>query len=122
MAAENTIAGVSVIFGLPETDIRNQNITRGQAQDKTWKVYKHAASDKPFTISLHGLTTSVKNSLFTALEADADGLIAIHPPAHVDLGSGVGVEVNAQWIDDTLEFSKSNHDFWSGELHFIYVS
>ena len=114
-----TIFGVTCTFGLPENDTRQQNVSLGQAQDLTWKFLRYAASTRYISIPLHGLTTTVKESLISALEADADHNVVIDPDAHVDLGGGLGVAVNAQWIDPAFEFTKNNHESWSGVLNFV---
>jgi hypothetical protein len=117
-----TIAGVTLTFALPENDTRRQNTTLGQAQDLTWKFFKHGASDRMISIPLHGLTTTVKDSLATALEADADGNVTIAPDSHVDLGAGAGTSITGQWIDPVFEFAKNIHDSWSGVLNFVRTS
>ena len=117
-----TIAAVTVTFALPENDTREQNVSLGHAQDLTWKYLKYAASTRRITIPLNGLTTTVKDALATALEADADGCVTIDPDSHVNLGAGAGTAITAQWIDKAFEFTKTNHDSWSGVLNFIRVT
>jgi len=117
-----TIAGVTVTFALPENDTRNQNVIVGEAEDGSNKYFKHRASDKIIVIPIRGLTTTTKESLLDALEADADRVITIVPDSHVDLGNGVGTSITAFWLDTDLDFRKTRHDFWEGSLTFKYVS
>jgi hypothetical protein len=72
-----SIAGVTVTFGLPENDTRQQNASFGQAQDLTWKYVNYGASNRIISIPLHGLTTTIKDALATALEAQKAGTIAV---------------------------------------------
>jgi hypothetical protein len=118
-----TIFGVSgITAGLPENDTRDQNRSLGQAQDGSWKCLKFGSSKKTIIIPLHNLSTTLKNSLITALEADSDAQGTITPDANIDLGNGVGTAITAQWIDPEFNFTKSNHDSWSGSLTFVYVA
>ena len=117
-----TIFGVTVTFALPENDTRQQNTSLGQAQDLTWKFLKFASSNRKIAIPLKGLTTVIKESLATALEADADGNGTIAPDSNIDLGAGAGTSITAQWIDPSFDFTKDNHDSWSGVLNFVKTS
>ena len=115
------IAGQTVTFALPENDTRAQNVSVGQAADGSFKFYKFRASDRIISIPLRGLTTSLKDSLASALEADADYTVAIAPDSHVDLGGGAGVSINAKWIDKQFNAIKERHNFWSVTLNFVRV-
>lgn len=117
-----TIAGVTVTFGLPENDGRRQLRSLGQASDGSFKFLKIGASERIISIPLNNLTTSVKNSLITALEADANYIVTIAPDSHVDLGAGSGTSITAQWIDNEWSFVKNTHDSWSGILNFVRVT
>ena len=116
-----TIAAITVNFALPENDERRQNVTIGQSQDGTFKFYKYRTSDRIIVIPLRGLTTAIKDSLISALEADADYTVTIDPDAPVDLGAGSGTAVTAKW-DGVWNFTKTTHDFWQGQLRFTRVS
>jgi hypothetical protein len=117
-----TIAGVTVTFALPENDTRQLSVSMGQSQDLSWQYKKIANPTRIIRIPLRGLTTTIKDNLITALLADADGNVSIDPDAHVNLGNGAGTAVNAQWVDQTVDFKKTTHDFWEGELTFVYIS
>ena len=116
-----TIAGVTVTFGLPEDDTREQNDVIARASDGTFKYYKYRTSDRLLSIPISGLTTTQKSALIDALEADADKTVAIDPDAHVDLGGGAGTAINAKWLDPVARFVKGQHEFWSGVLNFARV-
>lgn len=117
-----TIAGVTVTFALPENDTRQQLVTVGQSQDLSWKMFKYGVSNKIISIPIRGLTTTTKESLLDALEADANYQVTIAPDSQVDLGNGAGTSITAQWIDGVVDFKKTNHNFWEGVLNFVYIS
>ncbi len=73
----STIAGITVTFGLPENDTRQQNASLGQAQDLTWKYFNYGASSRVISIPLHGLTTVIKDALATALESQKANAITL---------------------------------------------
>jgi len=73
----SSIAGVTLTFGLPENDTRQQNASLGQAQDLTWKYFNFATSSRLISIPLHGLTTTVKDALATALESQKANAITL---------------------------------------------
>ena len=117
-----TIAGVDVgAFSLPENDTRRQQRTLGEAWDGSFQFYKFGSSRRVITIPLRHKTTTVKDSLATALEADANYQVSIDPDSHVDLGGGAGTAITAQWIDTEFNAVKVNHDAWDIQLNFIKV-
>ena len=114
-----TIAGVTTPeFSLPENDTRQQNVTIGKAVDGTFKRLKYRTSDRTTTITLKKMSTAVKDSLGAALEADVDGSVSIAPSAHIDLGSGAGTTITAQWLDPVFDARKTSHEFWTVTLNF----
>ena len=116
------IAGVDIgAFALPENDTRQQQVTLGEAWDNSFQFYKFGASRRVITIPLRNKTTAVKNSLATALEADANYQVTIDPDSHIDLGAGAGTAITAQWIDSEFNAVKTNHDAWSITLNFVRV-
>jgi hypothetical protein len=72
-----TICAQTVTFALPENDTRQQNISLGQAQDLSFKYLKYASSSRILSIPLHGLTTTVKDALATALESQKAGTVSL---------------------------------------------
>jgi hypothetical protein len=118
-----TIAGVDVgAFALPQEDRRKQNISLGQAADGTFSKRVLRAPDEMFRIILKGKSTSTKNSLRTALEADADGNVSIDPDSGTDLGGGDGTAVNAQWVDPEFVAVKDNYESWTITMNFVRIS
>lgn len=107
---------------MPENDTREQLVTTGQAQDLSWKMFKYGVSNKVISIPLKSLTTTTKESLLDALEADANYQVTIAPDSHVDLGNGAGTSIVAMWVDKIPNFIKNTHNSWDGVLNFIYIS
>ena len=117
-----TIAGVEVGgFALPENDSRQQNVSIGQAADATFQFRKFRTSDRLITIILKRKSTTIKDNLGTALEADADYNVSIDPDSPVDLGGGAGVAINAQWVDKQFNAVKVTHDAWDITLNFVRI-
>jgi hypothetical protein len=115
-----TIFGVDCgAWALPENDSRQQNDSLGQAASGSVKCYKFRASDRIATIILKGKSTTVKNNLGAALEADADRVGQLVPESWIDAGGGVGVTVNAAWLDKTFGAVKDKHEFWNIQMNFL---
>jgi hypothetical protein len=117
-----TIAGVDCgAWGLPENDSRTQNDSLGQSASGSVKYLKFRASDRMLTIILTGKSTTVKNNLAAALEADADRIVSLVPESWIDAGGGVGTTVNAAWIDKQFNAVKDKHEFWNITLNFLVI-
>ena len=116
------IAGVDVGFAsLPEEDDRQQRRTLGEAWDGSFQFYKFGSSRRVIPIILRRKTTTLKNSLATALEADANYQVTLDPDSHVDLGGGAGTAITGQWIDERFHAVKVGHDAWDIQLNFVKV-
>jgi hypothetical protein len=109
-------------WALPENDTRRQNVSVGQSASGAVKFYKFRTSDRLFTITLKRKSTSIKDALCTALEADADYKVEVHPADHIDCGGGAGVAIYAEWLDPEFRAVKVSHDAWDITLNFLYVS
>ena len=117
-----TIAGVETgAWSIHNPDNRQQNKSIGQSASGTVKHIKFRASDRMLTITLSKKSTTIKNSLITALEADADGNVELHPADHVDCGGGAGVAVNAQWMDKAFNAVPVKFDAWDIVLNFLVI-
>lgn len=108
-------------WALPENDTRQQNVSIGQAADGTFHFRKFRASDRIITIILKSKSDTIKDALVTALEADANYNVPLHPDGHIDLGGGDGVEINAQWIDKQFNAVKTKNEAWDITLNFVRV-
>ena len=116
------IAGVDVGFAsLPENDTRQQRVTLGEAWDGSFQFYKFGSSRRVIPIILRRKTTTLKNSLATALEADANYQVTLDPDSHVDLGAGAGTAITGQWIDAEFNATKVDHDAWDIQMNFVKV-
>jgi hypothetical protein len=119
-----TIAGVSVgSFSLPENPRKSRFVSLGIPADSssTPKYLRLGNSRNYFTISLKAKSTSVKDALIAALEADSNNVVSIDPDAGVDLGGGDGVAVNAFLMDSEYLPSKTNYEVWNIVLEFLKV-
>lgn len=114
-----TIAGQEVgAMALPEEDGRRLNRSVGITASGSVKIKKFRDEDRDILIVLKAKTTSVKDALFTAMAAAQTTTMSVDPDAHVDLGGGAGVAVNAYWIDDAYNATKDSHDAWTITLRF----
>jgi hypothetical protein len=118
-----TIAGVDVgAETLPEVDDLKYQVSIGQASDGSFKRASVGDSYRNLQIILSHKTTTVKDALYAALEADADGVIVIAPDSHIDKGAGTGVSVTGLWLDTQRNATKTKHDAWDIVLNFARVS
>ena len=118
-----TIAGVDVgAFGLPEQPVHVLNRSIGVAASGTVKIKKFRDADLEFVIVLNKKTTTLKNSIYTALAAAQTTTVVVDPDSQVDLGNGAGTAVNAYWVDANYEPSKDAHDAWDITMRFRYSS
>ncbi len=116
-----SIEGLTCIFGMPEEDERERNVSLGQAADGSWKRVIFGNNRKILTIPIHGLSTEDKNTLLANLESSASKMVMLIPDSHINLGGGSGNGAFAQLLDEIIDFQKINHNKWSGEFTFAFA-
>lgn len=117
------VAGVDMGGVQLVPDRRRQNTSVGVAASGTLKFTKFRASDRIVSLRFVNKSTTLKDSLGAALEADADYSVTLDPDTdtHIDLGGGAGVSITAKWIDGEFNATPVTFNSWTIEANFIKV-